>query len=264
MSKNQIKKSYADCSLGQIHFAWRKGVGMPLVCFHQTASASTSYYRLMAEDVIANPIYALDTPGFGGSFDPECMPAFEQYATWLFEALTALGVDKFFCLGHHTGAGICVALSSFHPEAVKGMILIGPYPLMKVEREEFRQHFSTPIAPNEDGGYLDTTWRYLADLGAKGDLDLHHRELLNHVRAHQGRYQAYSAVWDYDFVTPYQNATCPILLMTAEDDVLYPYLARAQEMQPAARVAPVTGANFEPDRDPVSIAKAVAEFISEI
>ncbi len=263
MSGKQIKKSYVDCSAGQIHYAWRNGTGTPLVCFHQTASASTSYYRLMAEDRISNPIYALDTPGFGGSFDPEGMPIFEQYAAWLFEALAVLGIDKFYCLGHHTGAGICVALSSFHPDVVKGMVLIGPYPLMAEEREEFRQHFSKPIAPTEDGGYLDVTWRYLADLGAVGDLDLHHRELLNHLRAHQGRYQAYSAVWDYDFATPYQNAVCPILLMAAEDDVLYPYLSRARKMQPAARVASVAGANFEPDRDPVAIANAVANFIAE-
>ncbi len=264
MSGNEIKKGYADCLAGQIHYAWRNGTGTPLVCFHQTASASTSYYRLMAEGSIANPIYALDTPGFGGSFDPEGMPDFENYADWLFEALAVLGIGEFYCLGHHTGAGICVALSSSKPEAVKGMVLIGPYPLTAEEREEFRQHFSKPIAPTEDGSYLDNTWRYLTDLGAAGDLDLHHRELLNHVRAHQGRYQAYSAVWDYDFAEPYQSAACPILLMTAEEDVLYPYLKRAQEMQPAARVVPVTGANFEPDRDPAAIAKAVANFIAEI
>lgn len=261
--RNGIKKGYVDCSEGQIHYAWQDGNGIPLVCFHQTASASSSYYRLMAEGGIANPIYALDTPGFGGSFDPEGMPAFEQYAAWLFEALAMLGMDEYYCMGHHTGAGICVALSTLRPQAVKGMILIGPYPLTAEEREEFRKHFSTPIAPTKDGSYLYATWRYLADLGTAGDLDLCHRELLNHVRAYQGRYQAYSAVWDYDFTTPYKNVACPILLMAAEDDVLYPYLARSQEMQPNARLASVTGTNFEPDQDPAAIAKAARGFIAE-
>ncbi|MBR45081.1 MAG: hypothetical protein CMM31_01050 [Rhodospirillaceae bacterium] len=79
-----IRKGYADCSAGQIHYLWREGAGVPLVCFHQTASAASCYARLMAEADIANPVYALDTPGFGGSFDPAGMPAFEQYAAWLF------------------------------------------------------------------------------------------------------------------------------------------------------------------------------------
>ncbi len=80
-----IKKSYVDCSAGQIHFAHRAGTGVPIVCFHQTASAGVSYHRIMAAEGLANPVYAFDTPGFGGSFDPEGMPAFEQYAAWLFE-----------------------------------------------------------------------------------------------------------------------------------------------------------------------------------
>lgn len=257
-----IKKGYADCSAGQIHYAVRAGVGVPIVCFHQTASSGVSFHCIMGMDGLANPIYALDTPGFGGSFEPEGVPAFEQYAEWLFEALTALGVNEFYAMGHHTGAGICVELAARHPAAVKGMILIGPYPLTPAEREEFRQHFSSAISPNEDGGYLMTTWRYLAGLGAKADLAVHHRELLNHVRAYDGRFKTYMAVWDYDFTTPYKAATCPILLMAAADDVLHPYLERAREMQPGAVVAPVTGANFEPELDPDGIVKALRNFLS--
>ena len=99
-------------------------------------------------------------------------------------------------------------------------------------------------------------------MGAADDLDLHHREALNHARAHRSRVQAYSGVWDYDFAAPYGNAACPVLLMTAEDDVLYPHLARAKEMQPDAEVAPITGANFEPDLAPAALAKATAALIA--
>ncbi len=256
-----IKKGYVDCSAGQIHYAQRAGSGVPIVCFHQTASSGVSYHRIMRAGGLDNPIYAIDTPGFGGSFDPEGMPAFEQYASWLFEALTALGVNEFYAMGHHTGAGICVELAARHPAAVTGMILIGPYPLTAEEREEFRQHFSTAISPTEDGGYLMTTWRYLAGLGATGELEVHHRELLNHVRAYEGRFKTYTAVWDYDFTTPYKNASCPILLMAAEDDVLRPYLERSQELQPGATVAEVSGANFEPELDAEGIVAALRNFV---
>jgi len=84
------------------------------------------------------------------------------------------------------------------------------------------------------------------------------------VRAYDGRFRTYSAVWDYDFTTPYKNATCPILLMTAPDDALHPYLARAQELQPDAMVAEVTGANFEPDLDAEGLVQAVGDFLAKI
>ena len=55
---------------GQLHYIWRPGEVVPIVCFHQTASSSESYRKIMQQSVIRNPMYAFDTPGFGGSFDP--------------------------------------------------------------------------------------------------------------------------------------------------------------------------------------------------
>jgi len=141
-------------------------------------------------------------------------------------------------------------------------MLVGPSPLTMEEREEFRHEFSTPISPTEDGEYLLTTWNYLRGLGAHGDLEVHHRELLNHVRAHFSRFQTYSSVWDYDFTTPYKNASCPILLMAAEDDVLYPYLERSKELQPSAKLVKLTGANFEPEFDADGIVAAIDDFLA--
>jgi pimeloyl-ACP methyl ester carboxylesterase len=257
-----IKRGYVDISAGQIHYAWRDGSGMPIVCFHQTASSNTSYHRIMEHAGLSQPIYALDTPGFGGSFDPEGMPTFTQYAAWLFEAVAALDLGPFHAMGHHTGAGICVELSATHADRVKSMILVGPFPLSAEEREEFRPHFSTPISPNEDGAYLLTTWKYLRGLGAHGELDVHHRELLNHVRAHYSRFQTYSSVWDYDFTTPYKNATCPILVMAAQEDVLYPYLQRAKDLQPGATLVELTGANYELELDTDGVVQAIKNFLA--
>lgn len=257
-----IRKRYVDCSGGQIHVAEKEGDGLPIVCFHQTASSGTSFHRLMSHAGLSNPIYALDTPGFGASFDPPGMPAFEQYGRWLLEAVEALGLNRFHTIGHHTGAGFCVELAAKQTARVASIVLIGPFPLTAEEREEFRPHFSTPISPTVDGSYLQETWDYLEKLGANGELDVHHDELLNHVRAHYSRYQTYSAVWDYDFATPYRNTTCPALLMAAPDDVLHPYLARSKEMRPDAEVVELAGANFEPALDTDGIVSALRGFIA--
>ena len=130
--------------------------------------------------------------------------------------------------------------------------MIGPVPLTQQEREEFREHFSTPFSPDTDGNYLTVTWEYLKGLAGEEaiSLELHHRELLDTVRAYNGRYLTYSAVWDQDFTELYQCIKAPILLMCARKDVLWPFFDRAVEMRPDARTAEILGSNFEPDQDP--------------
>ena len=55
-----------------------------------------------------------------------------------------------------------------------------------------------------------------------------------------------------------------MMIAAAPDDVLYPYLARAAEMRPDARVLPVDGANFEPDLDAENFSAGLAAFLEEV
>lgn len=256
-----MRKGYADCSGGQIHYHAMEGEGAPIVFLHQTASSGKMYYAVM-ERLAGKSMIALDTPGFGGSFEPDGMPSMPQYAAWLAEALESLGLADYHLFGHHTGACIAAEICNAHSERVKTCMMIGPVPLTKDEREEFRKHFSTPFAPDADGAYLKTTWDYLKDLGADSDLALHHREFIDTCRAYTGRYKAYSAVWDQDFTAVFKTISCPLLLMCAPDDVLIAYLERAKEMMPEAESLPLQGANFEPDQDPDGTADAIKEFLS--
>jgi pimeloyl-ACP methyl ester carboxylesterase len=207
------------------------------------------------------PMYALDTPGFGGSFDPEGMPGMTQYCAWIMAAIDALGIEKFHLFGHHTGACIGVEIAARHPARVAKLMMIGPVPLTQEEREEFRQHYSSPFAPTADGDYLKDTWDYLEGLGSNADLDLHHRELVDTARAYMGRYQIYTSVWDQDFPSYYAEVSCPILIMSAEDDVLNPYFERAKKLRPDAQATMLKGANFEPDLDPDGTVAAIRSFL---
>ncbi len=259
-----IKKGYVETSGGQLHFRQRDGGGTPVVLLHQTASSSAMWEAVMKRLDGAGPLVALDTPGFGGSFDPEGWPDMPQYAAWIGEAIDGLGIDRYHVLGHHTGACIAAELAVAMPERVASMQLIGPVPLTADERAEFRQHFSEPIGPTPGGEYLKTTWDYLAGLGADKEILLHHRELLDTARAYRGRAQAYNSVWDQDWTALYERIDCPLLLMCARDDVLWPFFERAREMKPAATAVELTGANFEPDLDPAGVAAAVKAFLSNL
>lgn len=256
-----IPKAYIDTDAGQIHYRSLPAEGTPVVFLHQTASSSAMYIKVMEKLAGKFPLYALDTPGFGGSFDPEGMPSLSQYCDWILAAIDTLGLDKFHLFGHHTGSCIGVEIAARHPKRVLSLMMTGPVPLTQDERNEFRKHYSTPFSPTPDGTYLMDTWQYLEGLGANSDLDLHHRELVDTLRAYMGRYQIYSAVWDQDFSSFYADVSCPILILSAEDDVLNPFFDRAKEIRPDANVVMLKGANFEPDLDSDGTVAAIISFL---
>ncbi len=258
-----IKKSYADTSGGQIHYRYLAGRGTPIVFLHQTASSSAMYEKVMARLEGFRPLYALDTPGFGGSFDPEGMPPIGQYVSWLAEAIQKIGLRRYHLLGHHTGGFIAGELAARHPDRVASFMMIGAAVLSEAERAEFSKAFSAPMAPTADGQYLAGTWQYLAKLGADRDLALHHRELVDTVRAYMGRYQGYTALWQQDFGVHLKAVRCPILLMSSVDDVLYPYFEPAKALRPDATAILLKGANFEPDLDPDGTANAIRGFVEK-
>ena len=101
----------------------------------------------------------------------------------------------------------------------------------------------------------------LATLGAHHDLDLHHRELVDTTRAWLGRSMAYKAVWDQDWAALFAAVRCPMLLLCATDDVLYPYFERAQALRPDATAVVIKGANFEPDLDAAGTVAAITGFL---
>ncbi len=65
-----INKAYVDISAGQIHYRVVTGSGIPLLFLHRTPASSATFEQMMIGMAGDRPIYALDTPGFGGSFDP--------------------------------------------------------------------------------------------------------------------------------------------------------------------------------------------------
>lgn len=259
-----IRKGYSDTRNGeQIHFWRRPGDGPPVLFFHQTASSGQMYLKTFDRLTPRWDCYAFDTPGFGGSFDPEreAEPPMAQYVDWLREAIAGLGIERAHIVGHHTGACIGTEMAARYPELAKSLTLIGPVPLTAEERQEFAKHFGTPFTPTTSGGYLMDNWDYLRALGAAADAELFNREMFDMLRAWWGRVQSYKAVWGQDFTSFYKQVQCPLLIMAAPDDVLYPFLDRATEIRPDAERHTVNGANFEPDLDPDGFVAGLEPFL---
>jgi pimeloyl-ACP methyl ester carboxylesterase len=119
-----------------------------------------------------------------------------------------------------------------------------------------------PFAIEPTGAYLKTAWDYLRMIGAGTNVDLHNRELADHLIAHRTMPMAFAAVWQQDFERFYRSVRCPLHIMCSPDDVLWPLFERAGALRPDATRSVVTGGDFQPDNDPASVAGALAEFLA--
>jgi pimeloyl-ACP methyl ester carboxylesterase len=254
-----LRKAYVDLDDGQVHGHFYGDGDQTVLFLHQTASSGKMFLAMMRGLGPERRMVALDTPGFGGSFDPSGMPTMPDYADWIAATVDRLELRDVHIVAHHTGACIAAELAIRH-DWIASLALIGPMPLTPDEREAFRDRFSAPMSPTPNGDYIKNNWDYLCAVGADSNLGLLHREFLDTVRAHYGRYQAYSAVWDQDFTALYQRIRQPMAILCAREDVLWPYFERARSMRPDAKAYELSGGNFEPDQDTVGCIAAIEDF----
>ena len=258
-----IVKGYVQTDLGQIHYRKKEGEGLPIVCFHQTASSSAMFEAFMAEFTGSNPIIALDTPGFGGSYDPIDEPTMDQYADQMVDAMRGLDIGKAHLFGHHTGASIAVEIAARYADLSESLTMIGPVVITREEAEMFKQVYPKDFSLKADGSHIMKMWAYVEEIGGNHSLALHHREFVDTARAWEGHIKMYSQIWDQDFIALYQAVQCPMLIMCSENDVLWSIFERAQELRPDASVKVIAGSNFQLDEAPGEVASAIHALISE-
>ncbi len=256
-----IRRAYLDLPEGQLHCHVRDGQGPAIVFLHQTASSAACYDPLFKELELPNRLVAIDTPGFGGSFDPPGNPSMQDYARWVLGGIDQLGVDAFHLFGHHTGGSLAVELAATQAERVLSVMLAGPVFMTPEERADFLAHYSEPIRPRADGEHLLENWRYAAGYNADCQPELLHGEVVAMLRAWRGRAQAYSAVGHHDAAALASELRCPALLLTSPDDFFHATFDRARALLPAAPVAVTSGGNFQPTADPAGVARAIEAFV---
>lgn len=265
MTSLNVKKGYVDSDHHQqLHYRYVIPVtdrrNDAIVFMHKSASSSVSFEPLMlhyAHEGFAS--YAIDMPGFGGSFDPDEDQAVEierdgtaWFARILLLALDRLDVSrqKFHIIGHHSGSSLATQIAATNPHLVMSMCQIGATTIGAAERAKMRERFLIPFnKPVEDGSHLQKTWDYLGQMGVKDDIELRQREVIDHVRAWRGRMLIYSAVWNQDAETLFAKVQCPALVLCARDDVLWEHMANVKVVKPEADTGIVGGANFSPDLD---------------
>ena len=260
-----IKKGYADCSEGQIHYRVSGNEGNPVVCFfHQTASSGVMFEKVM--NIMSDKFlcFSFDSPGFGGSYHPSEIPNIAYLSDKLIEAMKSLSITEFHACGHHTGGCIALEMPGRYPEMVKSLSIIGPVLVNEAEKKEYMKTFVRPFAIEPTGDFLNTAWEYLKMIGAASNTQLHHRELVDHLIAHETMPKAFSAVWQQDVETLLKNVACPLMIMCSKDDVLWPLFERTGRLRPDAKQYIVGGADFQPDNDPEGVVNGLKDFIENL
>lgn len=259
-----MQRGYIDSRDGQIHYRVAGPEAAPVIAFyHQTASSGAMWERVLERLAGDYRCYAFDTPGFGGSFQPAEMPDLAYAAERLIEALDALGIGSLDICGHHTGGCVALEIAPRIGERLRSLTIIGPVLADEAERAEYAKTFVRPFAIEPSGAFLQTAWDYLRMIGAGSDVELHNRELIDHLIAHRTMPMAFSAVWRQDVAALLRAVDRPLMLMCSEEDVLWPLFERACALRPDARRAVVGGADFQPDRDPDGVAGALRSFLRE-
>ena len=208
---------------------------------------------------------AIDTPGFGQSFNPIDKPMIKDYSAWLVEAINSLEINHYHLFGHHTGASIAIQISLTEEQSVKSLTLVGPFLATVEEKAEMRKNISSNWSPTKDGSHLEKAWHLAGEiLGAKNDLNLRQRETLDALRAHHSAEQIHHAVWEYSDIDAYKKIQQPCLIMCAKDDVMYPFFSRAKEINPNSQMQVILGKNLELDLDTESIANKFKGFINKV
>ena len=261
----KIRKAYVDVGSDQIHYLYSKGQGIPLLLFHRTPASSVIYKRMMRRMLGSRPIYALDTPGFGESFNPEGMPSVIDYRDWFCEAIDNLGISSFHIYAHHTGTHIATEIAVYWKNRVQSLMLNGVAYLTEKERLEFAKKILPATRPDEDGRYLMETWKIIKSLFPSFDRDLVHSEFIGALRAMDGRDQAFHAIWDQEFTKVLRQVECPVFAMSAANDFFAGYLDRIKENIPSARIALLGNAIVaSPELDTDNTVRLLNEFMSDV
>lgn len=230
------RRRYVDARFGQVHVTTtapvreRAAVRPPLCCLPFSPRSGRDFDELASYLGIDRRVHCPDVPGFGGSDPPPALPAIEDYAGALLEALDALEparrtrLDLF---GQHTGAAIAVEMAIQRPARIRRLVLVGVPLFGAAEREQLRVEVAQPRPYFEDPDFLAKAWkRDLAAVDAGLDREAMLLRFTEIMRAGTRSWWGFNAVFDYPLRERLPRVTQPVLT-----------IALAERLGPASREA---------------------------
>lgn len=215
-----IRKGYVDVPEGQIHYL-EEGEGDTILLLHQSPSSARMWENVISALAARGyRVIAIDYPGFGESYRPASKPDLDLYLRTIAQAATALGVEKFATVGHHTGATFAICMADKYPDRVTKAVSYGlPY-LPKQYADVLA--YEPPTTFSEEGTEIVKRWaNYFATKKRRNQpysVDVALRDTIAQLQLGENSGWAHNAVGLVDHEAMFKRVKHPVLLIGGEFD----------------------------------------------
>jgi pimeloyl-ACP methyl ester carboxylesterase len=260
-----LRRSFADLSDGQIHYAACGDPGRPAVLLlHQTPRSWAEYRHVLPLLGGSRYAIAMDTLGFGDSARPSGPGSIERWASVAGELLDHLGIARCDLVGHHTGGVIAVELAASRPGLVHRLVLSStPYTDAGFRQARAERPPIDEVVPSPDGSHLTSLWQRRQAFYPQGRPDLLTAFVIDALKVIDDLEYGHRAVASYRMEDRIHLVHHPTLVVRATED---PFAApHGPEL--CQRLADATLVDIEggmvplPDQLPEAFARAVLDFL---
>jgi pimeloyl-ACP methyl ester carboxylesterase len=265
MADVTVYRNFVHTPEGQIHCA-TAGKGKPVLLLHQTPRSWDEYRDVLPILGTRYWAIAMDTLGFGDSYQPRSPASIELYARGVIQLLDGLSIERASVVGHHTGGAVAVEVAAEYPQRVEKLILSST-PYVDSENRELRKT-RPPIDEVEvkpDGYHLTELWQRRMPFYPKDRPDLLTRFVRDALGVLDRVEEGHRAVNKYQMeakVPLIQAAT--LVLAGTEDPFSYPRMKPLAENIKNSRTAEIEGGMVPMiDQMPETFARVVMEFLGE-
>lgn len=232
MSSLTLRRGYVDVADGQVHYT-EAGSGRPLILLHQAPASAAMWSALMAPlAALGFRCVAFDLPGYGMSDPLPGAPDLNAYASAIDDAATALGLEHYDLLGHHTGASVALWMATGPTASKVGRAIFYGLPFLS-PTEAHRLAIEPPPTYDAQGTEVTTWWQRCAIFLPQ---DSHATQLARYTAdmliPGPGRAAAHHAVGRGDHLARLQALAIPVLAVQGRRDVLFEATRRASEASP--------------------------------
>ncbi|MDQ0256298.1 pimeloyl-ACP methyl ester carboxylesterase [Evansella vedderi] len=214
-----MKRHFFQYGNGNIHYH-HTGDGKVILLLHEMPLSSEVFlpmFPFLKDDFC---IIAPDYPGFGESSQPENPLTFKEVASLFFDMLDNFGVDSFVIYGVHGGASLGIEMAVQQPDRVESLILSGVPLFTEEERKLFHQKLPKFLI-KEDGSHLQEWWKYFEEKFKPAiSKEMIHKGVQQIIKAGKNYEWGYREAFNYDPGNGLSIIQLPILLLTANGDVL--------------------------------------------
>ena len=256
----EIRRHFITVGGRQQHYR-RCGKGPAIVLLHESPRSSVALLPLIEKLGDGFTIFALDTPGYGGSDPlPHGRPEIEDYADALADTFDALGIKRAPVYGTHTGALIAFEFARRHRARCSACVLDGFPVFTPNEREQYLASYLPPFRPEPQGAHMAWLWSRVRDQfrffpwnyrgdGARLSIPFPpperlHLVAMDFLAAGDNYRTGYAAAFRHDTVAAFATLDVPIIAAAREDDLLFEHLDRMPALPEGSRIVRLTA-----DRD---------------